>query len=158
MLELALATGARKGELLRMRWRDVEGSWWMIPAEHSKSRKRQRKPLSAAAFAVLAKLDRRADPFIELTESRLSHWWITARAEIGLEDLHIHDLRHAAASLAINAGVPLAAIGALLGHGVNSAAMTARYSHLSDRALADAAALVGDRLKLLQDAEPAGHG
>lgn len=97
LLELCLATGCRKGEALRMRWRDVEGSWWTIPAKHSKSRKRQRKPLSGAAIAVLAKLDRRADPFIEVTESRLSHWWLKARTQIGLEDLHIHDLRHAAA-------------------------------------------------------------
>ena len=57
----------------------------------------------------------------------------------------------------LNAGVPLAAIGALLGHGVNSATMTARYSHLADRALADAAALVGDRLAWLKAAQPAGH-
>ena len=155
LLELALATGARRGELLGLRWSEIAGSWWTIPAERSKGRRRQRKPLSAAALAVLAKLDPRGEgPFVGLTASRLSHWWLHARAELKLDDVHIHDLRHAAASLAINAGVPLAAVGALLGHGVNSAAMTARYSHLADRALSDAAALVGDRLASLK---PAGH-
>jgi integrase len=85
-----------------------------------------------------------------LTESRLSHWWQRVRAEIGLKDVRVHDLRHAAASLALNAGIPLAAIAALLGHGTHSQSMTARYSHLSDRMLADAAAKVGERLAMLQ--------
>ena len=157
LLDLALATGARKGELLSMRWADVIGAWWTIPAERSKSRRKMRKPLSAAGLAVLAKLDHRGKgPFDGTTESRLSIWWLRARAELGLEDVHIHDLRHAAASLALNAGIPLAAVGAMLGHGVNSAAMTARYSHLADAELARASNAVAERLKLLREAEPAG--
>ena len=156
LLELALATGARRGELLSMRWEDVNGAWWTIPAERSKSRKRQRKPLSAAALAVLGRLDRRADPFAGVTETRLSRWWIKARAELKLGDVHVHDLRHCAASLALNAGIPLAAVGVMLGHGVNSASMTARYSHLADAELARAGDAVAERLKLLREATPAG--
>jgi integrase len=158
LLELALATGARRNELLHMSWSEITGSWWIIPGERSKSRKRQRKPLSAAALGVLAKLDRRADPFAGLTESRLSHWWLRTRSPLGLNDLRVHDLRHAAASLAISAGVPLAAIGAMLGHGVNSAAMTARYSHLADASLVLAGDAVAKRLDtLLREAEPVGR-
>ena len=127
-----------------------------MPAGVSKSRKVLRKPLNAAALAVLAKLDRRgAELFPEVTPSRLSKWWVAARAELGLGDVHLHDLRHAAASLALNAGVPLAAVGSLLGHGVNSASMTARYSHLADAQLAAASKAIADRLELLK-AEPAG--
>ena len=156
LLEFLLATGARRGEALSMRWVDVNGAWWTIPAERSKSGKRMRKPLSAAALAVLAKLDPRGErPFDGTTESRLSIWWLRARRDLGLEDVHVHDLRHAAASLALNAGISLAAIGALLGHGVNSSAVTSRYAHLADRELARAADVVAERLKLLK-AEPAG--
>ena len=123
----------------------------------SQSRRTQRKPLNAAALTVLARLDRRGEQlFPEITVSRLGKWWLAARAELGLGDCHLHDLRHASASLALNAGVPLAAVGSLLGHGVNSASMTARYSHLADRQLAEASRAIADRLELLK-AEPAGN-
>jgi site-specific recombinase XerD len=64
--------------------------------------------------------------------------------------------RHAAASLAINAGVSLAVVGKMLGHGVDSARMTARYSHVHDEQLAAASAAVAERLKLLREAPVAG--
>lgn len=157
LIELALATGARRGELLGMQWSEINGAWWTIPSSRSKSRKKLRKPMSAAALAVLAKLDRRGEgPFDRLTESRLSVWWRRVRVELDLADVHVHDLRHAAASLALNAGIPLAAVGALLGHGINSAAMSARYAHLADAQLARASDAVAERLALLREATPAG--
>jgi len=79
------------------------------------------------------------------------------RAELKLGDLHLHDLRHASASLMVSAGVPLYTVAKMLGHAGAGAAITARYSHIADRALSDAAALVGDRLKSLRDGAPAGH-
>jgi integrase len=157
LVELLLATGARKGEALAARWQDIRDGWWTVPASVSKSKRVQRKPLNAAAEAVLARLDRRGEQlFPDLTPSRLGKWWLQARASLRIDDVRIHDLRHAAASLALNAGVPLAAVGAMLGHGVNSAGMTARYSHLADQQLTAAARAVGDRLELLK-AEPAGR-
>jgi integrase len=157
LVELLLATGARKGEALAMRWSDISGSWWTIPASVSKSRRQVKKPLNAAALAVLARIERRPGRvFGQVSESRLSRWWTAARAALGLGDLHLHDLRHCAASLALNSGVPLAAISRLLGHGVNSAAMTARSSHLVDQGLAEAADAVSARLQSLREVEPAG--
>jgi integrase len=157
LVELLLATGARKSEALTARWSDIREGWWIVPASISKSRKAQRKPLNAAALAVLAVLDRRGEElFPELTPSRLGRWWVAARSELRLGDVRLHDLRHAAASLALNAGVPLAAVGAMLGHGVHSATMTARYSHLADAQLAAASRAIADRLELLK-AEPAGR-
>ena len=153
LVELLLATGARKGEALAARWSDIRDGWWIVPAHVSKSKRILRKPLNSPALAVLNKVDQRAEQlFPEVTPSRLAKWWLAARAEIGLGDVHLHDLRHAAASLALNAGVPLAAVGAMLGHGVHSAGMTARYSHLHDKQLAEAARALADRLEALRNA------
>jgi integrase len=131
-----------------------------VPAAVSKSRKTVRRPLNEAARDVLAKLGPPSEGgmvFQGVTDSRLSRWWCGQRAALGLGDVRLHDLRHAAASLALNAGIPLAAIGRLLGHGVHSAAMTARYSHIADDQLAAASAAVAERLKLLREAPPAGN-
>jgi integrase len=113
-VEMLLATGARRGEVLALRWSDISGSWWTIPASVAKSKKKVKKPLNAAALDILAKVEnssvtflhvgerRPGRVFFNVTESRLSKWWQKAKRDLALEDLHLHDLRHAAASLALN--------------------------------------------------------
>jgi integrase len=156
VVEFLLASGGRKGEVLAMRWSDLNGdAWWTVPAAVSKSGKAVRRPLNQAARDVLARIDRRGGLVFNVSLSRLSNWWQVQRSAIGLADLRIHDLRHAAASSAINSGVPLAAVSKLLGHGVHSASMTARYSHVLDSELARASDAVAERLLALRDTEPA---
>ena len=71
-------------------------------------------------------------------------WWRKFRRRCALPDLRIHDLRHSFASVAIWENVPLATIGALLGHSLPET--TARYTHLADETIADAASRVSGRL------------
>ena len=75
--------------------------------------------------------------------SEIDYWWPLARAACGLEHVHLHDLRHAAASAMVNAGVDLGTVGAVLGH--KSAATTKRYAHHSTQRLADALARIRRR-------------
>ena len=63
----------------------------------------------------------------------------------GLHDVHIHDLGHTTASVAVASNVSLALIGGLLGH--KSQQTTQRYAHLSDRPLPAAAEKVGARVQ-----------
>lgn len=72
-----------------------------------------------------------------LTETGLTQRWGLIRATIGLEDVHLHDLRHSFASVAAGGGKSLPIIGALLGH--TQAQTTARYAHLANSPLAKAA-------------------
>lgn len=64
------------------------------------------------------------------------YWFRKARAAVGLDHLHAHDLRHSAASELIRVGVDLYTVGAILGH--KSAASTKRYAHLGTRQAAEA--------------------
>jgi len=75
--------------------------------------------------------------------SEIDYWWPLARAACNLEHVHLHDLRHAAASAMVNAGVDLGTVGAVLGH--KSAATTKRYAHHSTQHLADALARIKRR-------------
>jgi integrase len=59
-----------------------------------------------------------------------------ARAAVGLDHVHFHDLRHTTASLLIQSGVDLYTVGRILGH--STPATTARYAHLADRTLREA--------------------
>ena len=68
--------------------------------------------------------------------------WRAIRAVAGLDDVRLHDLRHAFASVAASSGMGLPIIGKMLGH--SQPATTARYAHLaSDPVKAAAAAVAG---------------
>ena len=68
--------------------------------------------------------------------SEIDYWWPLARAACALDHVRLHDLRHAAASAMVNAGIDLGTVGAVLGH--RSAATTKRYAHHGVQRLADA--------------------
>jgi predicted DNA-binding transcriptional regulator AlpA len=79
--------------------------------------------------------------------------WERIRAAAGLEDVRIHDLRHAFASLGAATGDSLLVIGALLGH--RSAKTTHRYAHLAEHPVKDAANRISAEMsRLLGDDAP----
>ncbi|HID72315.1 TPA: integrase, partial [Candidatus Micrarchaeota archaeon] len=83
----------------------------------------------------------------------IRRFWRAIQRETGLEDVHIHDLRHTFASLLVSGGASLEMIGKLLGH--SQLQTTQRYAHLMDsplRAGVDAvASMFQPRPKLVHD-------
>jgi integrase len=137
---LLLLTGARKSELLKAKWSeiDVERRAWFIP--DSKTGKSRHVPLSTAALDIIAQLPHRDGcPYLlpNLKTGRpfttLKRAWQTARELANLPGVRIHDLRHSAASFMINAGVNLYAVGKVLGHADHQS--TQRYAHLANETL-----------------------
>jgi integrase len=57
-LEFAILTAARPGEALGVRWSEIEGDVWTIPAERMKANRPHRVPLSGRAVELLADLPR----------------------------------------------------------------------------------------------------
>ena len=58
--------------------------------------------------------------------------------------MRLHDLRHAFASVGASAGLTLHVVGTLLGH--SNSSVTARYAHLFERELRNAADLIASRI------------
>lgn len=69
------------------------------------------------------------------------YWWELARAGAGMPAVHLHDLRHSAASAMVNAGIDLGTVGAVLGH--KTAQTTKRYAHHALERLAEAVGSIG---------------
>lgn len=145
VLRVLALTGARLSEIAELRWADVD-------LERGAARLRRRKAgplwltLPAAAVAVLRELPRRRDgPWVFPGHRRGAHVsangvesaWQRVRARAGLEDVRVHDLRHSFASVLVGRGVSLPVIGGLLGH--SKPQTTARYAHLADAPLREAA-------------------
>ena len=154
-IALLILTGARKSEVLGMRWQEVDlgNGNWDIPSAKTKQKRRLRVHLSSGSIDIL-KLRRSQIPKAEFVfpsggrSGHLTEVRKTFRAlleECGIEDCRLHDLRHSFASLLVSKGASLEVIGALLGH--TQAHTTKRYAHLYDEALREAAQSVTDALE-----------
>ena len=143
---LLLLTGCRYREILTLQWDDVKGN--RLHLRDSKTGPRT-VWLGAAAREVIDGLPRQSGIswlFWNYQYRRpmrcIRHTWlqIIDRAELG--KLRIHDLRHTFASHAAMNKETLPMIGRLLGHANHRS--TARYAHLDDGHMLDAAQQVGD--------------
>lgn len=134
LVSLALATGARKGELLGLMWKDVDLKRRVVRFHDTKNGESRTVPLAPPAVVVLTEWGKDRLPvaavFPELPGT-LQKAWEAARAEAKLEDFRFHDLRHSAASYLAMSGASLMDIAAILGH--KTLAMVKRYSHLSEQ-------------------------
>jgi integrase len=81
---------------------------------------------------------------IQAAERTIQGCFKRACKELGIDHLHIHDMRHSAASAMINAGVDLYTVGAVLGH--KTPISTKRYSHLATETLAAAVKTIGKKV------------
>ncbi len=145
-VKLLMFTGARLGEVLGLRWDwiDFDRGEARLPDSGAKT-----LHLPPPALAVLAELPRQdGNPHVIVGHKtgaamvNLEKPWRAIRALAGLDDLRLHDLRHAFASVAASSGMGLPIIGKMLGH--TQAATTHRYAHLaSDPVKAAAAAVAG---------------
>lgn len=137
IVRLLVLTGARKGEVLSMRWQDLDlqAGVWVKPSAHTKQKKNHRVPLSAPAIELLAGI--RHDPESSYVfpgdvagapQRDIKRFWSTVCKHAGLEKVRPHDLRHTYASYLASSGASLPLIGALLGH--TQPGTTHRYAHL----------------------------
>jgi integrase len=146
-IRLLILTGARRSEILNLRWEDVDFERGALRLPDSKTGPKS-IPLNAPALEVLASLERTSEWVLPTDEGQgpvsLSKPWGRIRDRAGLEDLRVHDLRHSFASVGAGAGLGLPIIGKLLGH--TQPATTNRYAHLADDPVRQASEAIGSRI------------
>lgn len=136
----ALHTGARRGEVLGLKWSDVDFEQRLIRWTMTKNHRTRYVPIND----VLDGLLRSIPPYVGAdgpsphvftnpeTGTRyrdVTHAFKRACRQAGLADVSFHTLRHTFASRLAQAGVSVKAIQELLGHG--SLQVTMRYAHLA---------------------------
>ena len=145
IIRLLLLTGCRRGEILRLKWSEVDGT--MLRLAETKTGPRQ-VWLSEAAQAIMAHQARTASAYVFPSPkcparpcSSAMRLWYRAKKEAGIDDVRLHDLRHTVASQAVARGVALSTVARMLGH--SDPTMTLRYAHVSDREVEAAAERIG---------------
>jgi integrase len=152
-IRLMALTGARKGEVLSATWSqfNIATGIWTKPSSHTKTKKVHRVTLSPPAMELVSGIRGEAqngeDFLFPSRRSSTGHLrdvkrvWDRILVLAAIKNLRIHDLRHSFASILASSGSSLIIIGRLLGHTQQST--TARYAHLFDDPLRDAANKVG---------------
>ncbi len=140
-LRLLLFTGARKTEILALRWSEIDWAARRIVLAPDRSKTgakvgERRIPLSDAALDVLHSIPRTADFVFPGGRRSTNHTtglqkvWCDIRTAAGFPTLRVHDLRHSFASLALANNENLYLISRVLGH--TTTRMTERYLHAND--------------------------
>jgi integrase len=131
-MALAAFTGMRRGEILNLRWKDVDLAHQRVYLADTKNGTLRIVALNALAAQVLQSLpigDLGMLVLPDVNAARLSVYTRRVFASVGIQDASFHSLRHTAASWLVMEGVDLYAVGQILGH--KTPRMTQRYAHLS---------------------------
>lgn len=149
-IRLLILTGCRRGEILRLRWDEVDLQARELRLRDSKTGPRV-VPLSPSAVQLLTDMPRGAGSRWVIPGRKpgthmcsLGNAWRLLRKRAGLHDVRLHDLRHSFASSALALGESLPMIARLLGH--RQIASTARYAHLARSSVHQAANRVAESL------------
>lgn len=133
---MAITTGARRGELLALRYGDLDLEAATAHVRTSKNGEQRVLPLTPAVVAEIRRLGLGGpDGLLFACRTRpsqahaMGHVWATALKTARIEAFKFHDLRHSCASYLAQQGASLLEIADVLGH--KSLRMTQRYSHLT---------------------------
>lgn len=151
MMLFALATGLRRSNVTGMEWTrvDMKRATAYVPGNEAKGRKAITVPLNADALAVLERWKGQHARYVFQFRQRAPIYQVTTRmwrrvcAEVGLEGVTFHTMRHSWASWQIQSETPLKMLQELGGWATLE--MPLRYAHLSPGHLAQYAdrSLVG---------------
>jgi len=138
ILTVALNTGLRRGELLNLKWNQIDFKARMLRVEKTKSGKMRHIPINDVLFNELSRLKSEngqnsyiffnpetGKPYLDMKTG-----FKGACRRAGIKGLRFHDLRHTFATRLIQAGVDIVTVQNLLGH--HSVTVTQRYTHSND--------------------------
>jgi len=153
ILAVALNTGMRLGEILGLKWNQIDFSTKKIRVEKTKSGKVRFIPINDVLFEELVKLRSKDNQstylFINpetgkpLTTVKTAFKAACKRA--GIKDLRFHDLRHTFGSRLVERGVDIITVKDLLGH--STVKITERYTHSNQEQKIRAVELLSSKLK-----------
>jgi len=154
IIRLLLFTGARRGEILSLRWEHVDLEGRTIALPDQKGGARRAHPVSSAAIDLLKGITavdgspwvfpRPLDKERHVTAEVASNAWRRIRHHAELDDVHLHDLRHTVGTYAGQAGVSAFIVRDLLRH--TTTLTTNRYVNRHDDPLRDISDHVGERI------------
>ena len=147
VFKMILLTGQRPGEVCGMRWDEIDGDVWNIPAERTKNKQPHSVPLSSLAVNIIEQLKLRRDKLLARKDGRdrshyeefvfasrygkgskwLNHFCHTLVGDMSCQKFTPHDLRRTAATHLRRIGTSREVIKKILNHKDTANDVTATY-------------------------------
>lgn len=137
LIVLALETGMRRGELLSLKWENINPAKRTALLPDTKNGSKRMVQLSTKALDTLKRLrslSSHDDVIFPISVPALHLRWKAACKRAGIKDLHFHDLRHTAITRMADKLPNVIELSAVTGH--KNLQMLKRYYHPSAEALA----------------------
>lgn len=136
IVQLAIETAMRRGELLSLRWKHIDLRRRTAHLPDTKNGESRTVPLSTTAADILDALPRgvRGEVFPGVTPEAVKLAYIRAVRRAGIENLTFHDLRHEATTRLFEKGLNIMEVASITGH--KDLRMLRRYTHLRAQDLA----------------------
>ena len=148
---IGISTGARRGEIMGLKWADIDLNAGWANLNNTKNKDRRGIPLTGLALVVLRDLynKRHSDVWVFPNADNTGPFdirsgWEHAKKRAKVEDFRFHDLRHTCASYLIMNGASLGEIADVLGH--KDPRMSRRYAHISDQHKAHVVASMNQKI------------
>jgi integrase len=159
IVQLAIHTGMRRGEIMGLRWKDIDLKEKRILIEKTKNNERRTIYMNDTVYHVLKSLPHHLHSelvFPDINGNMVTVAFERACKRAKIEDLRFHDLRHTFASYLTMGGVNLRTVQTLLGH--KDLRMTMMYSHLSPEHLKEAVTILEKSLNSVSNGHYMGTG
>lgn len=136
IVQLALETAMRQGELIRLCWEHIDLNRCTAHLPDTKNGDARTVPLSSTAVRVLRALPRslHSPAFPGLTTEAVKRAYIRAVRRAGIRNLRFHNLRHEATTRLFEKGLNIMEVASITGH--KDLRMLRRYTHLKAEDLA----------------------
>ncbi|MGO4712135.1 tyrosine-type recombinase/integrase [Bradyrhizobium sp. 2TAF24] len=134
ILVLLIETGMRRGELLSIRWQDIDFDSCTVRIAKTKNGHPRRVPLTPEAVNTFKSLPKSGEKVFNVTANAVRLAWERLRLRASLKHLRLHDLRHEAISRFFEAGLTVPEVALISGH--RDPRMLTRYTHLHPEVIA----------------------
>lgn len=142
IIELAVETAMRKGELLRAKWTDLDLDQSTLYIPKTKNDYPRTIPLTPKAVEIIRAMQKNGseDNIISVNYFTLSSWWAELLKAAEIRNLRWHDLRHEGISRHFEHGLSVPEVAMISGH--RDYQMLRRYTHINPANVAAKLAMI----------------
>lgn len=136
IIRIALNTGMRQGEIINLKWNNIDLFKKTITVLKTKNKQVKTIPMNDTVFNILLERSkvRSMSGYIfvgtggeRMSQNAIAHYFDHTRRKAGMQDFRFHDLRHTAASRMVQNKIDIYIVSKILGH--KDIRTTMRYAH-----------------------------
>ena len=116
IIQIALETGMRRGEILSIEWRNVDFERKQVLLPLTKNGYARIVPLNDFVISIIQDIPKSSEKIFPITDNAFRQAWHRLRTKANLDDLKFHDLRHEAISRMFENGMSIPLVKAITGH------------------------------------------